>query len=136
MVVGAVAEFPVGSITPLDLEVKLPGYVPRVSDTSESDVVDVSVFLVNDPVEGLLALYRADPHRGCRVGIAADLPSDTGLDLPHEVAFFNPCHGEKYDRVGRYLGGPSPRGLDRFDVAVQGDRVVVDVAAFEYGPNR
>lgn len=136
VVVGVVADFPVGSITPLDLEAKLLGYVPRISDTFDSDVVEIPVFVVHDPVEGLVALYAADPHLGCRVGLASDFPSDTGFDLPAEMAFLNPCHGEKYDRLGRYLAGPSPRGLDRFGVYLEGDDVVVDVAAFEYGPER
>ena len=37
---------------------------------------------------------------------------------------------------GGYLAGPSPRGLDRFAVTVIDGDVVVDVAAFQYGPDR
>ncbi len=136
VVVGEVGEFPVGSMTPLDLEAKLTGYVPRVSDTAESAIVDIPIFLVNDPVEGLLALYASDPHLGCRVSLASDLPPDPGFDLPAKVVFLNPCHFEQYDLLGRYIAGPSPRGLDRFSVSVEGADVVVDVAAFEYGPER
>lgn len=143
VVVGSVSDFPVGSITRLDLEVKLTRYVPRVSDDSHSvsadstysEIVVVPVFLVNDPSAGLLALYALDPHLGCRVGLASEL-SDTGLKLPAEVVFLNPCHHEQYDYLGRYIAGPAPRGLDRFDVTVEGADVVVDVAVFEYGPDR
>lgn len=136
VVVGSVGDFPVGSITRLDLEVRLTRYVPRVSEGSESEVVVVPVFLVNDQIAGLLALYVLDPHLGCRVGLASELGSDIGVPLPAEVVFLNPCHGEKYDYVGRYFAGPAPRGLDRFDVSVEGTDVVVDVSAFEYGPDR
>lgn len=136
VVVGSVNDFPVGSITQLDLEAKLVEDVPRVSDTSDSEIVVVPVFIVNDQTAGLLALYTLDPHLGCRVGLASELPSDTGVDLPAEVVFLNPCHGEKYDYVGRYLAGPAPRGLDRFAVLIEGTDVVVDVSAFEYGPGR
>ncbi|MCH7705572.1 MAG: Rieske 2Fe-2S domain-containing protein [Chloroflexi bacterium] len=136
VVVGSVGDFPVGSVTRLDLEVRLTGYVPRVSEISGSEVVVVPVFLVNDQTAGLLALYVLDPHLGCRVGLASELPSDIGRPLPTEVVFLNPCHGEKYDYLGRYLAGPAPRGLDRFDVSVEGTDVVVDVSAFEYGPDR
>lgn len=136
VVVGRVDHFPVGSITRLDLEVKLTGYVPQVSETFDPEVVEVPIFLVSDEAAGLLALYAKDPHLGCRVGLASELPSDTGVNLPAEVVFLNPCHGEKYDRLGRYLAGPAPRGLDRFGVSIEGADVVVDVVAFEYGPDR
>ena len=83
-----------------------------------------------------MALYWSDPHLGCQVSLASQLPSDTGFDLPAEVVFLNPCHSEKYDLLGHYIAGPSPRGLDRFGVSVEGADVVVDVAAFECGPER
>lgn len=134
--VGRVDDFPVGSITPLEVAVKLTRSVPRVSDTAESDVVDVPIFLVNDAQEGLLALYAADPHLGCRVGLASDLAPEAGVSPAANVVFFNPCHGEQYDVLGRHITGPAPRGLDRFGVVIAGSDVIVDIGAFEYGPRR
>ena len=136
VVVGRVGEFPPGSVTAMELDVLLTGHVPEVSDLADGDRVMVPIFLVNVPENGLLALYRRDPHLGCRVVIAADALSDIGVPFPPEVAFVNPCHGETYDLVGRYFAGPSPRGLDRFAVSVVDGDVVVDVMAFEYGPAR
>ena len=136
VVVGRVSEFPSGSITAMELDVLLTGPVPEVSDLADGDRVTVPILLVNVPQSGLLALYNRDPHLGCRVAIAGDVPSDIGIPFPAEVVFINPCHGEKYDLVGRYLAGPSPRGLDRFAVSVIDGDVVVDVMAFEYGPAR
>ncbi len=136
VVVGGIGEFPLGSITAMELVVLLTGPVPEVSDSADGDRVTVPILLVNVPQNGLLALYNKDPHLGCRVGIAGDVPSDIGRPFPPEVVFVNPCHGEKYDLVGRYLAGPSPRGLDRFGVSVVDGDVVVDVMAFEYGPAR
>ena len=136
VVVGRASEFPPGSITAIELDVLLTGPVPEVSDNADGDRVTVPILLVNVPGSGLLALYNRDPHLGCRVGIASDVPSDIGRPFPPEVVFVNPCHGEKYDLVGRYLAGPSPRGLDRFAVSVVDGDVVVDVMAFEYGPAR
>jgi nitrite reductase/ring-hydroxylating ferredoxin subunit len=120
----------------MELDVLLTGPVPEVSDLADGDRVTVPILLVNLPQSGLLALYSRDPHLGCRVVPAADAVSDIGRPFPPEVAFVNPCHGEKYDLVGRYLAGPSPRGLDRFGVSVVDGDVVVDVMAFEYGPAR
>ncbi len=67
---------------------------------------------------GLVALYQKCPHLGCRV--------------PQCVSsqwFECPCHGSQYNRVGEKKGGPAPRGMDHFAVAVSpnGD-VVVDTS--------
>lgn len=35
------------------------------------------------------------------------------------------CHNGHYDLTGRNIEGPPPRPLDRFDVAVNGDEVVI-----------
>jgi hypothetical protein len=37
---------------------------------------------------------------------------------------------------GEYIQGPTPRGMDRFAIRVQGDRVVVDTGKVEEGPAR
>ena len=46
----------------------------------------------------------------------------------------NPCHGEQYALDGGWLSGPSPRGLDRFEIEMlpNGD-VVVDAAGYRKG---
>lgn len=58
---------------------------------------------------GIVALYQKCPHLGCRV--------------PNCVSsqwFECPCHGSQYNRVGEKKGGPAPRGMDHFVVAVSG----------------
>ena len=45
-----------------------------------------------------------------------------------------PCHGSQYNRVGEKKGGPAPRGLDRFAVAVDGGIVIVDTGSIILGP--
>jgi cytochrome b6-f complex iron-sulfur subunit len=71
------------------------------------------------------ALYRKCVHLGCSV--------------PHcdtSMLFECPCHGSKYRLTGEYYGGPAPRGLDRFPIAVEGDTVVVDTGSVQVGPPR
>lgn len=137
VVVGQVDEFALGSVIAMDLDVLLADPVPRVSDHTDNNRAQVPIFLVNHPDAGLLALYAPDPHLGCRVLPASEFPSGLyGQRLPREVAFVNPCHGEKYDLGGGYLAGPSPRGLDRFAVFIVDGEVVVDVSGFQYGPDR
>lgn len=136
VVVGSVDDFPVGSVTRLDVEAKVSGPVPRIHEGSGAAVVDVPVFVINDATEGLSALYVSDPHLGCRIMLASELPPETGWEPGSAVVFLNPCHGEMYDYLGRYLAGPAPRGMDRFAVELVDGQVIVDVAAFEYGPDR
>ena len=50
--------------------------------------------------------------------------------------FEDQIHGSKFDGLGRYALGPSPRGLDRFAVVVLGDDVFVDKTQVIPGPAR
>lgn len=71
------------------------------------------------------ALYRKCVHLGCSV--------------PHcetSMLFECPCHGSKYRLHGEFYGGPAPRGLDRFPVAVEGGALIVDTGKVEVGPPR
>ncbi len=73
----------------------------------------------------LLALYRKCVHLGCSV--------------PHcetSMLFECPCHGSKYRLTGEYYGGPAPRGLDRFPIAIENEKVVVDTGDVQVGPPR
>lgn len=50
--------------------------------------------------------------------------------------FETPTHGEKFDDLGYYFGGPAQRGLDRFAVRIRGDAVYVDFEERVAGPER
>jgi cytochrome b6-f complex iron-sulfur subunit len=39
------------------------------------------------------------------------------------------CHNGQFDLSGKNVAGPPPRPLDRFDVAIKGDDVIVSVEA-------
>ena len=45
-----------------------------------------------------------------------------------------PCHGSIYDLAGEYITGPAPRGMDRYEVTLDGDNVVVDTSVAEGRP--
>ena len=73
---------------------------------------------------GVAAIYQKCVHLGCKV------PWCTNSQW-----FECPCHGSQYNRVGEYKAGPAPRGLDRFNVDVDGaGNVVVDTAIVIIGP--
>ena len=74
---------------------------------------------------GLRALYQKCPHLGCRVPFCQS-----------SARFECPCHGSFYNIIGEYLAGPAPRGMDRFPIAIKGDRVFVDTSTVVLGPDR
>lgn len=71
----------------------------------------------------LFALTQNCPHLGCR------LPYCEGSGR-----FECPCHGSQFDLAGEWISGPSPRGIDRFPVSVDGGRLVVDTGTLIEGP--
>jgi cytochrome b6-f complex iron-sulfur subunit len=82
-------------------------------------------FYVTNHQGGLRALYQKCPHLGCRVPFCAS-----------SGQFECPCHGSVYNVIGEYLGGPTPRGMDRFEISIENDRVMVDTGALVEGPPR
>ena len=72
---------------------------------------------------GFVALYQKCVHLGCRVPWCQS-----------SQWFECPCHGSKYNQVGEKVGGPAPRGLDRFVLEVSGGNIVVDTGNLVLGP--
>ncbi len=57
----------------------------------------------------LFALSQKCPHLGCHVPFCES-----------SGRFECPCHGSIFDLAGEYITGPSPRGMDRYDVTLDG----------------
>ena len=72
----------------------------------------------------LLALSQKCPHLGCRVPFCES-----------SGRFECPCHGSIFDIGGEWIAGPSPRGMDRHPVSLEGDVVVVDTDKHLTGPD-
>jgi cytochrome b6-f complex iron-sulfur subunit len=72
---------------------------------------------------GFVALYQKCVHLGCRVPWCQS-----------SQWFECPCHGSKYNKVGEKVGGPAPRGLDRFVFEVSGGSIIVDTGNLVLGP--
>ena len=62
-----------------------------------------------------IALYQKCVHLGCTVPFRDNCGS-----------FKCPCHGSHYNVTGEFLDGPAPRSLDRFQMSIQGEDVVVN----------
>lgn len=72
---------------------------------------------------GVIALYQKCVHLGCRVPSCAT-----------SKWFECGCHGSQYNQAGEKKGGPAPRGLDRFAMAVSGGSLTVDTGTIIQGP--
>ncbi len=92
--------------------------MPRSSTATDHVILDNGV--------GLMALFQKCVHLGCRVPWCQT-----------SQWFECPCHGSKYNKWGEWMGGPAPRGLDRFPSKVDGDgNLVVSTGTKLTGPPR
>jgi cytochrome b6-f complex iron-sulfur subunit len=73
----------------------------------------------------IFAISQKCPHLGCRVPFCES-----------SGRFECPCHGSKYDIGGEWVEGPAPRGMDRYQLTLQGDTLVVDTSKLITGPGR
>jgi cytochrome b6-f complex iron-sulfur subunit len=71
------------------------------------------------------ALFQKCPHLGCRVPFCES-----------SGRFECPCHASIFNRLGEYISGPSPRGMDAFPVRVVEGDIVVDTGTVIEGPPR
>jgi nitrite reductase/ring-hydroxylating ferredoxin subunit len=72
-----------------------------------------------------IALYAVSPHNGKPI---------THCDS--SGWFEDRAHGSRFDGLGRYVLGPAPRGLDRFEVRVVDGEIWIDATTFLIGPPR
>jgi len=66
--------------------------------------------------EGFFAMTAVCTHLGCMTRY-----------LPEEGTIACPCHGSRFDRGGRVIGGPAPRPLNRFYLALADGELLVDI---------
>lgn len=62
-------------------------------------------FWLTNTDKGVYAIYKVCTHLGCLYAWE-DVTS----------RFECPCHGSKFSLTGKYIGGPAPRSLDRFEI--------------------
>ncbi len=107
--VGFGGKFTVGPVDQIPTDSVLPVPTARAYLTRNGDEV--------------IALWSRCTHLGCRVPWCESAGE-----------FECPCHGTTFNRVGEHRNGPAPRGLDRFEVMVEGDQVVIDTGVIITGP--
>jgi len=104
--VAGLDQLPAGKITTILLkyETKSGIYTQQVS----------SPVLVSRSSEDIVCYKAACPHLGCIVHFDG-----------HADQFRCACHGGTFNRDGKVVAGPPPRGLDRYKSKVEGNQVMV-----------
>jgi nitrite reductase/ring-hydroxylating ferredoxin subunit len=122
IVVAAIAAYPTGSKVD---QVTGPHWVTvaRADDLQVDQplhIFEQKLWLVKLDSGEVLALSHKDPRRGCTVPWRPDFVF-SGI----KGWFRDPCYGSTYDLNGHKVFGPSPRGLDQYQVQVNGGEVAV-----------
>lgn len=103
--------------------------------TSVADRQHVPVFVADVPHEGMVALVGISTHLGCRVEWV-HAPGYQRFEHHAQVAFEDPCGGSLFALNGDCLGGPCPRGLDRYSATSIGTELRINLNEINLGLNR
>jgi menaquinol-cytochrome c reductase iron-sulfur subunit len=75
---------------------------------------EITTFVLTENGRDFIAISNICTHLGCRVRWIAD-----------QNQFFCPCHNGIFDKYGNVVSGPPPRPLDRYEVRVENDRLLI-----------
>jgi len=84
---------------------------------------EYKVFVVRNDQGQFYAISAVCTHLGCTVNWRP-VPDP---NFPEGVISC-PCHGSIYNKFGTVLSGPAPRSLDRYDIKLKNNILVVDTA--------
>jgi menaquinol-cytochrome c reductase iron-sulfur subunit len=74
----------------------------------------IGVYVLTDNGRDFIAMSNICTHLGCRVRWIAD-----------QQNFLSPCHNGVFDREGKVISGPPPRPLDRYEVKIENDQLLI-----------
>jgi hypothetical protein len=101
------------------------GSVQEVRAEGVTSLPEVPAYVVADPPRAPITLLARSPHLGERITYC----QSSGW-------FEDPAHGAMFDRLGNYILGPAPRGLDRLETLVRDGVVWVNPNEVASGPPR
>ena len=102
--------------------------VGSVEDVRAQGVVFLSElrgYVIAEPARTPITLLARSPHLGEEI-----------VYCRSSRWFEDPAHGAKFDRLGNYVLGPAPRGLDRMATIVRDGVVWVNPNEITLGPPR
>jgi menaquinol-cytochrome c reductase iron-sulfur subunit len=75
---------------------------------------ELSAYALTENGRDFIAMSNICTHLGCRVRWIAD-----------RNQFFCPCHNGVFDKNGNVVSGPPPRPLDRYEVKIENDQLLI-----------
>lgn len=78
------------------------------------DEQEVAAYVITTDGREFTALSNVCTHLGCRVRWIGE-----------QEKFFCPCHNGVFDKQGNVESGPPPRPLDKFEVKVEKDQLLI-----------
>lgn len=78
------------------------------------DEQEAAAYIFTTDGREFTALSNVCTHLGCRVRWIAE-----------QEKFFCPCHNGVFDKQGNVEAGPPPRGLDKYEVKVENDQLLI-----------
>lgn len=94
------------------------------------------IFVVRRPHHQIAAFLGVSTHLGCRLLLPGDARYGEGFTVSRRYAFEDPCGGSVFALNGDCVGGPCPRGLDRYPLDVRDGTAEVDLNHLIKGPSR
>ena len=74
----------------------------------------IGVYVLTDNGREFIAMSNICTHLGCRVRWIAE-----------QELFLSPCHNGKFDRQGKVISGPPPRPLDRYELKIESNQLLI-----------
>jgi menaquinol-cytochrome c reductase iron-sulfur subunit len=75
---------------------------------------EITAYVLTQDGREFIAMSNICTHLGCRVRWVGD-----------QGRFFCPCHNAVFDKDGAVVAGPPPRPLDRYEVKVEDDQILI-----------
>lgn len=111
------------------------GLASRLVSAKVTYVAGHHVFIVSDG-QRFVAFSDVSPHQGNIGKKGFDTPAERVLYCATNETFVEQFHGSIWDRRGRYVGGPAPRGLTRVTLRIREGRIEVAPSRWSLGPSR
>lgn len=78
------------------------------------DQTEIAAYVLTSDGRNFIAMSNICTHLGCRIRW-----------IEERGQFFCPCHNGVFDREGNVVAGPPPRPLDRYQVKLEGEQILI-----------
>jgi len=114
-----------------------PGHARAITVAlSDKKHTKARIFVVRQHLNQVAVFLGVSTHLGCRLLLPGDPGYGEGFSVSRRFMFEDPCGGSVFALNGDCVGGPCPRGLDRYPLDVRDDTAKVDLNHLIKGPPR